>query len=80
MFSDSFVKYSFRIRTRTGSIVENLMIHGRDEIEAQKKLRQMYLGCQIVDCVCHRGSVRVPVPSFDTSKNPEQRSSSNSAA
>jgi hypothetical protein len=42
MFADSFVKYSFRIRTRTGSIVENLTIHGRDENEAQKKLRQMY--------------------------------------
>ena len=65
MFSDSFVKYSFRIRTRTGSVVENLMIHGRDEVEAQKKLRQMYPRCQIVDCVCHRGGVRVPVPSFE---------------
>ena len=65
MFADSFVKYSFRIRTRTGSIVENLTIHGRDENEAQKKLRQRYPRCQIVDCVCHRGGVRVPVPSFE---------------
>ena len=65
MFCDSFVKYSFRIRTRTGSVVENLMIHGRDEVEAEKKLRQMYPRCQIVDCVCHRGGVRVPVPNFE---------------
>ena len=65
MFSDAIVKYASRIRTRSGSIVENLMIHGRDEIEAQKKLRQMYPRCQIVDCICHRGGVRVPVPSFE---------------
>ena len=69
MFCDSFVKYSFRIRTRTGSVVENLMIHGRDEVEAEKKLRQMYPRCQIVDCVCHRGGVRVPVASFEALTN-----------
>ncbi|WIM06627.1 MAG: hypothetical protein OHM77_05000 [Candidatus Nitricoxidivorans perseverans] len=51
-------KYAFRIRTRVGSIVNNLLIHGRDEMEAQFKLRQMYRDCEIMECVCHSGGVR----------------------
>jgi len=41
-------KYEFRIRTRNGSIVEGLFIHGRDEEEARCKLTQMYRGCEIL--------------------------------
>jgi hypothetical protein len=62
-------KYAFRIKTRLGVLVDNLMIHGRDEIDAQKKLRQMYPRCEIVDCVCHRAGVRVPVASFEEVAN-----------
>lgn len=62
-------KYAFRIRTRLGVLVDNLMIHGRDEVEAQKKLLQMYPRCEIVDCVCHRAGVRVPVASFEEIAN-----------
>ncbi len=43
-------KYGFRIRTRTGMVVENLTIHGRDEADAERKLRQMYLHCQVLEC------------------------------
>ena len=42
-------KYAFRIRTRHGLVVEHLMIHGRDEADAERKLRQMYLHCEILD-------------------------------
>jgi len=42
-------KFGFRIRTRHGLIVENLLIQGRDESDAERKLRQMYLHCQILD-------------------------------
>ncbi len=69
MHSTYVTKYVFRIRTRLGVVVENLMIHGRDEIDAQKKLRQMYRDCEIVDCVCHRGGVRTPVASFESVAN-----------
>ncbi len=69
MYSDPITKYAFRIRTRLGAVVENLMIHGRDENEAQKKLQQMYPRCQILECVCHRGGVRSPVPSFEAIAN-----------
>lgn len=65
----SITKYAFRIRTRLGLVVENLMIHGRDEVDAYHKLRQMYHGCEVLDCVCHRGSVRVPVASFEEVAN-----------
>ena len=43
------VKYGFRIRTRHGLLVEHLSIYGRDEADAEKKLRQMYLHCEIID-------------------------------
>lgn len=62
-------KYAFRIRTRLGVVVENLMIHARDEVEAQKRLRQMYRGCEVLDCVCQIGTVRVPVRSFEEIAN-----------
>ena len=43
-------KFGFRIRTRQGLVVEHLMIHGRDEADAERKLRQMYLHCEILEC------------------------------
>ena len=48
-------KFGFRIRTRHGLIVENLVIQGRDENDAERKLRQMYMHCNILDRT-------VPVP------------------
>ncbi len=42
-------KYGFRIRTRTGMQVDNLMIHGRDLADAQRKLEQMYRHCEILE-------------------------------
>ncbi|MDO8933523.1 MAG: hypothetical protein Q7U97_14105 [Rhodocyclaceae bacterium] len=58
-------KYSFRIRTRVGLLVENLTIQGRDESDAERKLRQMYHGCEIIECVPLCGTVRGPVSSFE---------------
>ena len=73
MQSHQFIKYAFRIRTRLGVVVDNLMIHGRDEHEAQRKLRQVYHGCQIIECICHHGSVRVPVAGFEEAATPAVR-------
>lgn len=42
-------KYGFRIRTRAGVVVDNLLIFGRDEPDAERKLRQIYLGCEILE-------------------------------
>ncbi len=41
-------KYNFSILTRDGQKVENIVIAGRDEAEAERKLRQMYRYCEIV--------------------------------
>jgi hypothetical protein len=42
-------KYGFRIRTRTGMQVDNLMIHGRDLDDARRKLEQMYRHCEVLE-------------------------------
>ena len=49
MHAPANTKYGFRIRTRSGAVVDNLLIFGRDETEAERKLRQMYLGCEILE-------------------------------
>jgi len=52
--ASAIIKYGFRIRTRTGLIVNNLLIHGRDEVDAERKLRQMYQHCKILQCTVHQ--------------------------
>ena len=53
MAHTAIVKYAFRIRTRGGLIVENLLIHGRDRGDAERKLRQMYQHCSVLQCTEH---------------------------
>lgn len=45
-----FSKFTFRIRTRDGLSVEGLTMSGRDRSEAERKLRQIYHHCEIVEC------------------------------
>ena len=45
----SAAKYGFRIRTRSGAVVENLLIFGKDVPDAERRLRQIYLGCEILE-------------------------------
>jgi hypothetical protein len=47
--ANSTTKFGFRIRTRTGMRVDNLMIHGRDLDDARRKLEQMYRHCQVLE-------------------------------
>lgn len=42
-------KFGFKIQTRGGSTVENLVIQGRDRDEAERKLRQVYHHCTILE-------------------------------
>ncbi|HZW26170.1 MAG TPA: hypothetical protein VFF26_11865 [Gallionella sp.] len=41
-------KYEFSVRTRNGHLVENIRIIGKDLPDAERKLRQMYIHCEIV--------------------------------
>ena len=47
--TDPVRKFGFRIQTRGGSVVDNLAILGRDREEAEKKLRQIYHHCTILE-------------------------------
>ena len=56
--SSAIIKYGFRIRTRSGLLVDKLLIHGRDEIDAERKLRQMYQYCKILERTVHEPGKR----------------------
>jgi len=43
-------KYGFRIRTRGGSVVDNLQVQAHDRAEAEEKIRQIYHQCEILEC------------------------------
>jgi len=43
------LKFGFKIRTRGGMLVDNLMIPGRDQADAEKKLQQIYRYCEILE-------------------------------
>ncbi len=62
--SSKGTRYGFRIRTKHGLLVENLVIHGRDEADAERKLRQMYQHCQVLECMIV-ASKKSETPSFE---------------
>ncbi len=43
-------KFGFRIKTRGGMVVENLMVQARDQAEAENRIRQIYRHCEILEC------------------------------
>ncbi|MGH6884991.1 MAG: hypothetical protein ACREGK_02815 [Geminicoccales bacterium] len=43
-------KFIFRIRTRSGTPVENLVVQAADRAQAEGRIRQMYPYCEIVEC------------------------------
>jgi hypothetical protein len=45
-------KYAFSIRTRSGQFIERIVIAGRDQKDAERKLNQMYHHCEVVNCNC----------------------------
>jgi hypothetical protein len=65
MTENAFTKFGFRIRTRDGSLVENLSIIGRDEAEAIRKLRQMYRDCEILESAPIQSESRTAAASFE---------------
>jgi hypothetical protein len=40
-------KFDFAVTTRDGQKVESVQIFGKDLPDAERKLRQMYLNCQV---------------------------------
>lgn len=44
------IRYGFNIRTKHGQRVDNIMIMAATQPDAERRLRQMYYQCQIVEC------------------------------
>lgn len=44
------LKFNFTVTTRNGQRVENIQIHGKDLPDAERKLRQMYQHCEVMQC------------------------------
>ena len=65
MISFEVVKFGFRIRTRSGSTVDNLAIHAADQEAAQRKLRQMYPDCEVLDAWSGATQIRPVAQSFE---------------
>jgi hypothetical protein len=43
-------KYGFKIRTRGGMTVDNLVVQAPDRAAAESKIRQIYHHCEILEC------------------------------
>jgi hypothetical protein len=46
----AMTKFGFRIRTRGGMVVENLMVQAADREQAERRICQIYQHCEILDC------------------------------
>lgn len=44
------IKFGFKIKTRGGMVVDNLMVAARDRGEAERKVTQIYHHCEILEC------------------------------
>lgn len=44
------LKFIFSVITRDGQKVESIQIHGKDLPDAERKLRQMYRHCEVINC------------------------------
>ena len=43
------VRYGFNIRTKTGQRVDNILILAASSTDAERRLRQMYTQCEIIE-------------------------------
>jgi hypothetical protein len=44
------LKFDFSLKTRDGQKIESVLIHGKDLQDAERKLRQMYHYCEVMNC------------------------------
>jgi hypothetical protein len=43
-------KFAFRIRARSGTPVDNLLVQAADRAQAERRINQMYPYCEIIEC------------------------------
>jgi hypothetical protein len=46
-------KYRFRIRTKAGTLIDQVTIGAHGRTDAEKRLLKMYVDCQILECHAH---------------------------
>ena len=44
------IRYGFSIRTKSGQRVDSISIVAASQADAERRLRQMYLACEILEC------------------------------
>ena len=47
------IRFDFNIRTRSGQRVGHISILAANRDDAERRLRQMYQKCEVVDCSIH---------------------------
>lgn len=48
------LKFDFAIQTRGGQKIDSIVIAGRDQADAERKLVQMYRHCTVLKCMVRR--------------------------
>ncbi len=49
----AMTRYGFNVKTRSGQRVDNIVIMAASQDDAERRLRQMYLHCEILECREH---------------------------
>ena len=44
------IRYGFNVRTRSGQRVDNILIMAASQNDAERRLMQMYVQCEILEC------------------------------
>lgn len=44
------LKHTFRLKTRSGTVVDHIVIAARDRPDAERRLMMMYPGAQVLNC------------------------------
>ena len=53
-------RYGFNIKTHSGQRVENISIVAQSQPDAERRLRQMYRSCQILECHTNTSASNLP--------------------
>jgi hypothetical protein len=46
----TMIRFGFNLKTRSGQRVDNIVIMAATQLDAERRLRQMYWQCEILEC------------------------------
>ena len=58
------LKFDFSLKTRDGQKVDHILIAGKDQQDAERKLNQMYRNCQVMHCESKNTTVEKRSPAM----------------